>query len=264
MKLFVINLDRQPERLRRMARMLEGMGLSFSRVSAVDGAQLSEEAIGRWCGHASFGAMRPGAVACFLSHRECWRRVVDEGLPLAAVFEDDLHMADDAASLLANGDWVPEETDIVKLETMRQPTRVDKSPFAVVGARRLHRLAGKHVGAGGYIVTRKGAEKLLAMSQTFNCPVDHFIFNPEQPSASSLETLQLCPAICIQDFFLKDPAAVIGLGSDLHEERSQDRPRGLMKLWREAKRPSVQLANLVQRMASTWLTDKKWIVVDFR
>jgi glycosyl transferase family 25 len=185
-------------------------------------------------------------------------------LARAAIFEDDLHLADDAGSLLRTGEWVPEEADFVKLETMRQPTRVEKTPFAVLGTRRLHRLAGKHIGAGGYIVTRRGAEKLLGMSETFTNPVDHFLFNPELPWASSLTTFQLSPAICIQDFFLKEPAAVIGLGSDLHEERSQDRPQGLMKLWREVKRPFVQLARFAGRTVSTWLTDKKWVVVDFR
>ena len=264
MKLFVINLDRQEGRMRRMAAMFEGMDLQFTRVSAVDGRQLSEETIRQWCGVASFGEVRPGATACFLSHRGCWQRIVDEGLPCAAIFEDDLHLGDDAVALFANGDWVPEEADIVKVETMRQPTRMDKTPVAAPGARKLYRLAGKHIGAGGYVVTRKGAEKLLKMSETFSDPVDHFLFNPELPFASSLVTFQLSPAICMQDFFLKEPAAVLGLGSDLHEERTQEKAKGLAKLWREVKRPLFQLSGYLQRKLSTMLTDKQWAVVEFR
>ncbi|WP_244421473.1 glycosyltransferase family 25 protein [Allomesorhizobium alhagi] len=264
MKLFVINLDRQEGRLRRMAEMFDAMGLQFTRVSAVDGRQLSEETIKRWCGGASFGEVRPGATACFLSHRGCWQRIIDEALPYAAIFEDDLHLGDDAAALFANGDWVPEEADIVKVETMRQPTRLDKTLIAAPGRRKLYRLAGKHIGAGGYVVTRKGAEKLLKMSETFADPVDHFLFNPELPFASSLVTFQLSPAICMQDFFLKEPAAIVGLGSDLHHERSQDRLSRAEKLWREAKRPFARFYGFLHRKVSTLLTDKQWVVVEFR
>jgi glycosyl transferase family 25 len=263
MKLFVINLDRQEERLRRMAAMFDAIGLQLTRVSAVDGRQLSEETIKRWCRGSVLGAARPGATACFLSHRGCWQRIVDEALPYAAIFEDDLHLGNDVAALLANGDWVPENADVVKLETMRQPTRMGKTPLAAPGARKLYRLAGKHIGAGGYLVTRKGAEKLLKMSETFSDPVDHFLFNPELPSASSLVAFQLTPAICMQDFFLKEPAAVIGLGSDLHEER-YERLDGRRKLWREVKRPFAQLFGLLRRRISTLLTDKQWAVVEFR
>lgn len=264
MKLFVINLDRQEGRLRRMAEMFDGMGLQFTRVSAVDGGQLSEETIKHWCGGASFGEEQPGATACFLSHRGCWQRIIDEALPYAAIFEDDLHLADDAATLFANGDWVPDQADIVKVETMRQPTRMDKRPIAALGARKLYRLAGKHIGAGGYVVTRKGAEKLLKMSETFCNPVDHFLFDPELPWASSFVTFQLSPAICMQDFFLKEPAAVLGLGSDLHAERSRERLSLRQKLWRETKRPFSQLYGFLHRRASTLLTDKQWVVVKFR
>lgn len=263
MKLFVINLDRQEGRLRRMAAMFDAIGLQITRVSAVDGRQLSEETIRRWCRGAALGETRRGATGCFLSHRGCWQRIIDEKLPYAAIFEDDLHLGDDVAPLFANGDWVPEEADVVKIETMRQPTRMGKTPIAAPAGRKLYRLAGKHIGAGGYVVTRKGAEKLLKMSETFGDPVDHFLFNPELPSALSIVTFQLVPAVCMQDFFLKEPAAVIGLGSDLHEER-YERLSGRKKLWREVKRPFAQLYGLLRRKLSTLLTDKQWVVVEFR
>ncbi|MAI68498.1 MAG: glycosyl transferase family 25, partial [Rhizobiales bacterium TMED143] len=33
--------------------------------------------------------LSPGEVGCFLSHRACWQRIVDQDLPYALIVEDD-------------------------------------------------------------------------------------------------------------------------------------------------------------------------------
>ena len=264
MKLFVINLDRQPERLGRMKSLLEGLELQFSRVSAVDGKLLSEEEIRSWQGRdVGSHQLRAGETACFLSHRQCWQRIVDEGLSCAAIFEDDLHLGTDAAALLRSGAWVPEVADVIKIETKLGYARVDRSPVLKVRGRTLNRLRSRHAGAGGYIVTRKGAEKLLRMSETFSSPADQFIFNLDLPSAASLATYQLLPAVCVQDFVVKESAMIVGLGSDLHDERTGEKLKGMSKLWRECKRPFRQLAGHIARLLSDASLDKKWVFVRF-
>ena len=257
MKIFLINLDRRPDRLRHMTEILDGLGLPFTRVSAVDGMRLPTGEVRRW------GNLLPGATACFLSHRDCWKRVVDETLPCAVVLEDDLHLAPDAASVLCQGDWIPAEADVVKLETRLCRARIDKAVAAVISGRSLHRLRSSHMGTGGYIVTRKGAEKLLSLSQRLEAPVDHFMFNSALPSATSLTTFQLVPAVCVQDAYIGQPSKVLGIESDLLDERPPVKPQGLRKLWRELKRPFVQLSGFVRRRASGLLTDKKWVFVKF-
>ncbi|WEX11191.1 glycosyltransferase family 25 protein [Chelativorans sp. AA-79] len=257
MKLFLINLDRRPDRLRRMTEILDGLDLPFTRIPAVDGMQLSMGEVQRW------GSLPPGATACFLSHRDCWKRVVDEALPHAVVLEDDLHLAPDAASLLCRGDWVPTEADVVKLETRLCRTRVDKGVAAVISGRSLHRLRSSHMGTGGYIVARKGAERLLALSERLEVPVDHFMFNSGLSSATSLTTFQLVPAVCVQDSYIGRPSMVLGIESDLLDERPPVKPRGIRKFWRELKRPFLQFSGFVQRGASVLLTDKKWVFVKF-
>jgi len=257
MKIFLINLDRRPDRLRHMTEILNGLGLPFTRVSAVDGMQLPMGEVRRW------GNLPPGATACFLSHRDCWKRVVDEALPYAVVLEDDLHLAPDAASLLCHGDWVPTEADVVKLETRLCRTLVDKAVAAAVSGRSLHRLRSSHMGTGGYIVTRKGAERLLSLSKRLEAPVDHVMFNSGLPSAASLTTFQMVPALCVQDSYIGQPFMVLGIESDLLDERPPVKPRGIRKVWRELKRPFVQFSGLVRRGASRLLTDKKWVFVKF-
>lgn len=264
MKLFVINLDRQPERLRRMESLFDGLGLRFSRVDAVDGQKLPVEEIRRLqSADAGSRELRAGETACFLSHRQCWQRIVDENLPCAAIFEDDLHLGSDAGALLSIEGWVPADADVVKIETKLQYARVDKAAAGAVNGRALHRLRSKHAGAGGYIVTRKGAEKLLDMSKTFPSPADQFIFNLDLPSAASLAIYQMLPAVCVQDFVVKEPSMIIGLGSDLHDERTGEKLKGLGKLWREIKRPFLQVGGHVARFLSNASSDKKWVFVRF-
>ncbi len=245
-----------------MSRIFADLGLEFQRVSAIDGRKLTEEDAARWQPDLR-GGYRTGEIGCFLSHRECWRRIVDEALPCAAIFEDDLHFGGDAASLLGGDAWIPEDADVVKIETKLYPTRIDKAPSAVVGTRRLYRLRGKHAGAGGYVVSLKGATKLLRMSETLTGPVDQFVFNPALQSAASLVTYQLFPAVCMQDFVVKDRRVLLGLGSDLHEERTERKPRGAAKLWREVKRPFARFAGAVGRRASNLTGSNKWASIPF-
>ena len=264
MKLFVINLDRQPERLNRMEQMFEDLGLQFSRVSAVDRKKLSIEEIRNWqCREAGVPHLRPGETACFLSHRDCWRRIVNEGLPYAAIFEDDIHLGADAAALLQSGDWIPGEADIVKIETKLQYARVDRSSVGKAGDRTLNRMRSKHAGAGGYIVTRRCAQRLLRMSKVMSNPVDQFMFNTKLPSAASLALFQLLPAVCVQDFINKKPVTTVGLGSDLHDERSGPEPKGAKKLWRKMKRPFRRLGDRITRVLLNAVSDKKWVFVGF-
>jgi glycosyl transferase, family 25 len=257
MKLFVINLDRQPERRKRMADIFDHLGLQFTRVSAVDRLQLSADAV------RAAGSLRPGETACFLSHRKCWVAVLEMHLPHAAIFEDDLHIGDEAASLLNDGSWIPVDSDVVKLETRLSPVRVDKVAAGVVGGRKLHRLRSPHIASGGYVVTRPGAEKLVSMSERFEAPVDQFMFNPAWPSAASLVTLQLVPSICVQDYVVKEGPIKLGIGSDLASERARAKRPGNKNLWRKLERPAAQLARFARRSAAGLLTDKRWVTVDF-
>ena len=263
MKLFVINLDRQPERLGRMKSLLEGLELQFSRVSAVDGKLLSEEEIRSWQGRdVGSHQLRAGETRVLSQPPARCSASLMRGFS-CCIFEDDLHLGTDAAALLRSGAWVPEVADVIKIETKLGYARVDRSPALKVRGRTLNRLRSRHAGAGGYIVTRKGAEKLLRMSETFSSPADQFIFNLDLPSAASLATYQLLPAVCVQDFVVKESAMIVGLGSDLHDERTGEKLKGMSKLWRECKRPFRQLAGHIARLLSDASLDKKWVFVRF-
>src|SRR5690625_1490193 len=123
MKSLVINLDRNPKRLKRMEKIFAQMDLKFERMPAVDGQKLTKEEITKYCPSQEFSA---GEIGCFLSHRKCWEKIATGEDQYTAVFEDDIHLSDSVKELLNDCDWIPDDTDIIKLETNKKLAKLKK------------------------------------------------------------------------------------------------------------------------------------------
>ncbi len=106
MKAFLINLDRHPDRLAAAQKRLLQAGVDAVRVSAVDGSSLSPAA--RRAAVARFHALlargrlyTPGQIGCALSHHAVYRRMAEENIPAALVFEDDVLLSPDFPASLS-------------------------------------------------------------------------------------------------------------------------------------------------------------------
>lgn len=98
MKTFLINLDKSTERLAHMQQLLASLDISYERMPAVCGAELSQEELTRCFDAkrsliANRSVMTPGEIGCALSHLSVYRRMMDERLDSALVFEDDIDLA---------------------------------------------------------------------------------------------------------------------------------------------------------------------------
>jgi hypothetical protein len=78
-KALLVNLPRHQERFQKVKQQLDGAGVNFERANAVDGKMLTPAELkadvtllARWL-------ITRGMVGCFLSHRACWQRCVDDG-----------------------------------------------------------------------------------------------------------------------------------------------------------------------------------------
>ncbi|TPW31808.1 glycosyltransferase family 25 protein [Martelella alba] len=205
MTIFVINLDRSPDRMARMERLLSAQSLTFERFAAVDAKTLAPDEISDITDSLQTRgrSLHAGEVACYLSHLRLWREGLERNLPWICIFEDDIHLSDDAATVLDSADrWIPKDCDLVKIETTRWKTTVGRKRERVTKTRGLRRLHDFHWGTAGYIITRKGMETLSAASDKLRQPVDEFMFFPGSSVFSKLVIYQLDPAICIQDFYL--------------------------------------------------------------
>lgn len=232
MKLYVINLDRAPERMARIKGALEEMGVPFERVPAVDGRALPPPPA-----KAPDGVylLSPAETACARSHRKCWDLFERSGEPYCAVLEDDVHFGRDFAAFMTGDPSFPPDFDLIKIETT--PSKVWLDPYdahPLNGRRRLMRLASPHMGAAGYVLSRPGLEKLRCLAQRWERPIDEVLFGPP---AKDLTIYQMAPALVIQDNGLKNVSPnFLGLASAIQRGR-KPRVRGIEKVLREIARP---------------------------
>jgi glycosyl transferase family 25 len=79
--IFVINLNGFTDRLERISRRLNGLGLSFERIPAVNGRTLSREDKQKISPERSWLPLSDCEIACYMSHLKALRMVVDRELP---------------------------------------------------------------------------------------------------------------------------------------------------------------------------------------
>lgn len=194
MKICCINLDRHPLRMERMRRCLQG--LAFERIPAVDGKAFG----GPECRDVSrpIGAdnITRYELACVRSHRVAWSRFLAGGEPYCCVLEDDVFLSPDFPKFVSNTSWIPSRCDLVKIETYCEKVMLSRT---MVGAldRVLTELRSLHQGTGAYILSRRGAEMLLAETARPSLPLDLAIFDTDILRRHG-PLLQLIPALCVQ------------------------------------------------------------------
>ena len=99
MKVFVINLDKNVERMSFMKAQLDRLGLVYERFPAIYGKQLSkEDRKSKFSAIRSFCAMgvrlTNGEIGCALSHAMIYRKMMEDNIPFALILEDDIEIDD--------------------------------------------------------------------------------------------------------------------------------------------------------------------------
>ncbi len=91
--IYVINLDRRPEKWERVRNLLLTQGMNANRVSAVDGWNLTEEMQSELAGSYPVRMLK-GEVGCLLSHVSAIKDAYDRGYKTAWIFEDDIEFSE--------------------------------------------------------------------------------------------------------------------------------------------------------------------------
>ena len=202
--IFVINLDRRPDRLRSIAANLDQIGLKANRIPAVDARTVTDEELNeRVSLNGSFRSIKldRGAGACVLSHLQAFDMFLsDSEAPAALILEDDAELADDLPMFIESIDWWPVGARLVKLETWGRKARllgrVCAEPYR---GRELRRIAVFVAGACGYIVSRESAHYLLNECRNVTYPMDHVLFDVRNCTiARSLRPIQVLPGLVCQ------------------------------------------------------------------
>ena len=230
MKIYVINLDRNPERLAHMREQLSDVG--FERVAAVDGSLNPETTKG----------LTRFELACLASHRNAWGLFLKGEEPHACFLEDDVHLSRDFDALLGGGAWIPPDSHSVKLDTYFQEVKLGPR-HTVFGSREAARLYTRHESSAAYVLSREGARRYLELTAHPILPADYSLF-PRSPRSLGLRVYQLTPAVAIQDHLLQPcggAAFPTAMGAGGAVRPSKPLPG---KLGREIKRLIDQLAEI--------------------
>src|SRR5271165_629224 len=156
--IFVINLDRSPDRLAAIAERLSELSLAFERVPAIAGATLSERDA-RAAVSKRFWRHPPsrGEIGCYLSHIKALRAVLASGAEQAIILEDDAAFTDEFRQVCSGGINPGVPFDILKLEGANcnapaiKPKGAAENVFYVVNSH----------GSAAYLITREGTKKVL-------------------------------------------------------------------------------------------------------
>lgn len=178
MKCFFINLDRVPERRAHMEREFAKVGLEAERFPAVDALHIEDYDNVRYLPGA--GVRREivrSQIGVFESHRRIWQMVVAQGLDMAAVFEDDMYFLPDLTDLLDLLEEAAPRFDVVKVDSAFYPVPLS-APELTIGRWPLRRILADSTSCGAYVLTRRGAEQLLAWSDPYCDHIDDFTFRP--------------------------------------------------------------------------------------
>src|SRR5690606_7861017 len=115
--------------------------------------------------------------------------------PFTVICEDDIFLGRNAAAVLGGSNWIPADAGIVKLEVIRQKVLVTKHASGEIDGRYVHRLLRDFAGSGCYVISRKSAARLGAVSATFCDPIDQYLFNGNLPYSHGETVFQLVPGV---------------------------------------------------------------------
>jgi glycosyl transferase, family 25 len=243
MKIYLINLDRHPERLAHMRKQLDGV--AFERISAVDGSRRPPTTKG----------LTRFELACLESHRTAWRKFLASAESLACFLEDDLHVQPGFAALLSGTKWPPKDAHAVKLDTYFQKVRLGER-LSASGGREIARLYSRHESAAAYILSRDGAARYLELTESARQPADYAVF-PNSPRRLGLSIYQLVPAIAIQDHLLKNGKSFATAMTKTDGGAAAGRSSLVGKLGRESARVATHVSSLGE-----WAYQKAFLRVE--
>lgn len=239
-KSFVIHLDRATGRRLQVDRLLASLPGPAAVLPAVDGRQLTDDALhdvarrGLHRPHYPFALSR-SEVACFLSHRRAWQAILDDRLDAAIIAEDDADIAapefDDVMAAVVAG--------IQPDEFVRLPHRERYEPGSVVREQDGVRVVEPRLPALGMVlqvVGREAARRLLDASTAFDRPIDSFV---------QMRWLHGARILTVRPIVVREIGDLLG-GSVIHARR----PGFVHRVVHELQRPLIRLA--VHRANARW------------
>lgn len=211
---FVINLDKSTERLQNIKKQLDDLNISFERISAIKGREIDADIknqvtypINHFDTKFRFTrALTDGEIGCFLSHRECWKKLIASNEQFSLIMEDDIIISKKAKPYISSPNWIPTGVDICQLSCLEKKVteRIRNQILPIDQTIKLvSPLFPQPLGTQCYIISRKAAEVALSLSTKLPAPVDNFLFSLWFDMANQFTTWRTSPTLAIPETNIK-------------------------------------------------------------
>ncbi len=242
-KAFILHLERAAQRRPQVERLRSALPFASEIVAATDGSQLTDHEIeavyARQLHRPRFSfPLNRAEIGAFLSHRAAWRRIVEQGLDYALVFEDDA--AIDAETFARTCAFAHNTRQLWEYTLAPAPqTRVVGTVVAKTDGLALIRPKNPPLRAIAQFVSQEAARKLLAATERFDRPIDTFL---QMGWVTGVELLALRPSGVMEMSGALGGSTIqrksMGLAEKIRHEIARPIYRAQVRAWRAfAKRP---------------------------
>ena len=162
-KIFIINLDRKPERYTYVSDQLDKFGFKdYQRWPAVDGFNSDLETLMSY-GLASILCDRRGLAGCAASHIDVWRHIVKEKIEWTLILEDDAYFHPRFPELFRGyTEKIPKDTKIAYLGYCGVDEDLGKEAVVKYAPMCMH----------AYLISYEGAQHILNNIGNIENPID--------------------------------------------------------------------------------------------
>ena len=172
--IFIINLERSPDRRVHIDQQFRGLGLSYEFFNAVDGKKdhpLFSHYDAKKRLYCKGCQLSPGEVACFASHYLLWQRCIELQKPIV-ILEDDVVVAPEFAQVIKELPLVIDQFSYVRLFGLADDSywAVRSYPFG-----QAVKYPKDPAGTQGYVISPQAAQKLILHAERWYLPVDIYL-----------------------------------------------------------------------------------------
>lgn len=197
----LVNLKRSPDRLQKIKSELENQNIDFERIEAIDSNNLSQSAF-VICDTPNIEypyRIKAGELACFLSHRMCWEKLIKSEKEWGLIIEDHCVLSPKACNYLRSTDWIPKECEIIQFVFTQKPVSYRKEITLPDGNSLLNIAYTSPIGTSGYFISRRAAEIALQNSNRILSPIDNYLFGSWSIFTKSVSSWRLRGAVIQRD-----------------------------------------------------------------
>lgn len=179
-QIYLINLDRCPEKLHKVQRSLRKLGIEHMRISAVDGKTMVSQYEQLRNGGSKINSC--GALGCLMSHVKVVEDAKKNGYDKICILEDDVMFHKDFTERFSNEiSKIPDDWEMIHLGTSQKPTvwptiRFEETGFSIdeVISRNINGYykANKSRGTFAYCIRSSIYNDLLRLWLSKRKPVD--------------------------------------------------------------------------------------------